>query len=110
MRQSGRYVRSILIVVGALLLAAPGAHAAVTVSLPFEGRFEPGRFMPVRVNIANEPHDVLLHADGAVTTRLESGPDGEKIIPILTVSESLKELQSDGSAPVRLRALVENER
>jgi hypothetical protein len=75
-----------------VLAAALPCAAEVRVSLPLEGYYRAGRYMPVRVVRSGEPTGDLmtLSADGAVPTmvQLTSVPT-DAIVPLLVVTEPL---------------------
>lgn len=88
-------------------------NAGMTVSLPYDGRFRAGHFMPVRVTVTGVGGELELHARGAMPTWVAgtAAPvGGEMTVPMLMVSESAKELVVGGAAPVGLRVLGEDER
>jgi hypothetical protein len=75
-----------------VLAAALPCAAEVRVSLPLEGYYRAGRYMPVRVVRSGEPTGevMTLSADGAVPTmvQLTSVPT-DAIVPLLVVTEPL---------------------
>ena len=90
MRQDLRLVPHL--VPGLVLLAAALPCAAeVSVSLPLEGYYRAGRYMPVRVVVKGEPAGELrVSADGAVTTAIQlDGRTADLIVPLLVVREPL---------------------
>ena len=72
------------------LLALPCA-AEVQVSLPLQGYYRAGRYMPVRVVVRREKAgELTLSASGAVTTTLQlNGRAADAIVPLLVVRDPL---------------------
>ena len=103
----------VLLFVGAGMRCACGA---VSVSLPLEGYYRPGKYMPVRIVTTGEQSPVMLQAAGAVTTRFEPTANADAIVPWLMVSDSPTGLrwrsQSDAAQTVQpsLRPLNEGDR
>ncbi len=89
--------------------------AEVRVSLPLEGHYRPGRYMPVIV-YSSDTSDVTLSAEGAIPTVVEGPtPSGGRIVPILMLSSAANEIRwstgaAAGTAPTPLRALTARER
>ena len=98
-------------------MAVPCA-AEVQVSLPLEGYYRAGRYMPVRVVVRGETAgELTLSADGAVPTIVRlSGHDANAIVPLLVVREPLGPLGwtlpdgRTGQLQARLIALGEQDR
>lgn len=91
------------------------ARGAVSVSLPLEGHYRPGKYMPVRIAVTDHSGVLWLTAAGAVETQVEIPASGDAIIPWLGVSEALTQAhisEAAGEHPLdlRLRALNEDER
>jgi hypothetical protein len=112
--------RTALLLLAASLLPSV-CRAQPSVSFPLEGRFRPGKYMPVRVTMPGTSGEharspVRLSADGAVTTELEVSGPTDVVVPWLLVSESPHGAawSAPGSAstplPVELRPLNEGER
>jgi hypothetical protein len=106
----------------AALLLPPVCRAQPAVSFPLEGRYRPGKYMPVRVTEPEAPDPaarstIRLSADGAVATELErpTGP-ADVVIPWLVIGESPRDATwsapgaSASALPVTLRPLNEGER
>jgi len=97
------------------LLVTPFVRADVTISLPLEGHYRPGRYMPVRVAIGNDGGAITLSAAGAVPTELEASANRDAIVPWLAVTAALRDPRwisaGSGSHSIRLplRVLDENE-
>ena len=97
----------------AVLLACSGqASADVQISLPLQGYYRPGRYLPLRVQVKNESGRMLLiGGDGTVPTRM-SLRDGaaQGVAPLLALSSSLDQVtwrtdSSSGAAEQAMHAL-----
>jgi hypothetical protein len=86
------------------------AAAQVSVSLPFEGHYHPGRFMPVRIIAPAHQPTIELTAHGALPLVFENPKEGEAIIPFLPVSDSIKSFQVVGAQSVALVPVRDNQR
>ena len=75
-----------------LLLALAGhAPGEVQVSLPLEGYYRPGRFMPVHVKVQAERNVISLHAIDSLPTLFQINGNNEGIVPWLTTGNSVRE-------------------
>src|SRR5690348_16989009 len=92
-----------------LALAISGAARGADVSLPLEGHYRPGRFLPVRVTHAG-PGEVLISAPGCVATMIQNSGAGEVVAPFLATVDSPTALQVTGAAPVELKPLGDAQR
>ena len=87
-------LRTIPLLLGPFLLvlgvALPCA-AEVQVSLPLQGHYRAGRYMPVRVVARGEPAgELTLSADGAVATTVQfTGGSADAVVPLLVVHAPL---------------------
>jgi hypothetical protein len=80
LKQQARWVLSSLVVIlSVALLGAVSVSAAAQISLPLNGYYRPGRYMPMRVSAADT--DVKLSADGALSTLVQSR--NGVLVPIL---------------------------
>jgi hypothetical protein len=112
--------RSLRFVPWLLALIAARCAAEVQLSLPLEGYYRAGRYMPVRVVVRGEGAGPLtLSADGAVPISLQLGGMGEGadvIVPLLVVSEPLGPISwslpngRSGRLEARLTSLGEDDR
>src|SRR5690348_13227570 len=91
----------------AILLATGLARADVSVSLPLQGYFRPGRYMPVHVQSRGEGAPLVLAADGAVPTEYRPSGNADLVIPWLVISDSPRDVRwpGGGNANVPLRPL-----
>jgi hypothetical protein len=100
----------------AIFLTCPYVCAEIAVSLPLEGHYRAGRYMPVRVRVAGEQGRISLSARGAIPTEIQSSGELDAIVPWLAVSESVTSLEaradSSGHQTVNstLHVLDEDER
>jgi hypothetical protein len=101
----------------ALALCVPGAVGQTLVSFPTEGRFRPGRYMPVRVQRDAGAGTLTLEARGMVPTSLATnGAPDVVVVPWLAVSDSVTDARwtaADGghhSIGTPLHALADDER
>ena len=98
-----------------LLCGLRESFAAVNISLPLEGHYRPGRYMPVRV-ATTQAGTIVLQGTGTMPTQIDLPQGGEAIVPWLAISESPGQGRwSIGGAPsntidVPLRALHDDER
>src|SRR5579864_6347742 len=101
-----------------LLLLLCGLHeagAGVNVSLPLEGYYRVGRYMPVRV-ATTQPGAFTLQAGGTMPTQIALPAGGDAIVPWLAVSESAGQADwsiagaVNQSIDLPLRALRDDER
>ena len=86
--------------------ACAPVHAQLDVSLPLDGYYRSGRYMPVLLRAgANAPlRDVRLDGQGIVPT-VVSAQGGEIVVPVLVISPSAREIVVRGAgtaAPIRL--------
>src|SRR5437868_8469027 len=101
-----------------VMLIASAARAEVRASLPLEGAYRTGRYMPVRLVVTNEAgSEITLRARGALPTQLAlSGGKADAVIPLLTTSSSVSDVRWSGADGVehaldlRMRALGDDER
>jgi hypothetical protein len=99
-----------------LLLWIPIARSAITVSLPTEGRYRPGRYLPVRLEHGAGQGSISLQARGTIPTELPSPDSSDVIVPWLPVSDSAGDAvwkSADGGShpvPTPLRALAADEK
>ncbi len=78
-------------------------------SLPLEGWYRPGRYMPVRLHGPAS----RITADGAVTAEAEASIPLSGVVPLLVYGDSINRICIDGtaiSAPDRLHRLSEQQR
>lgn len=100
-----------------LLCCAVPAGAKVDVTLPLEGFYRPGHYMPVRVSasFAQAPADAYLEiaADGAIPARLPLVQGrADAIIPVLMVEPARRlwwELKSPGTAAPAASGAIDTE-
>lgn len=84
----------------AVLLSA-ASRSRADVSLPLQGYYRPGRFIPVRVSAAT-----TLYGNGVTETRLELS---NLIVPVF-VQDGARELRGDDGSALSLRAVGPGER
>ncbi|HSZ59384.1 MAG TPA: hypothetical protein VK797_27320 [Tepidisphaeraceae bacterium] len=75
-----------------LMSAALSSRAEVTISLPAEGYYRPGRFFPVRIGGQGRAGAIEVGAGGAMGARIE-GLRGPAIVPLLAVTASVRQLR-----------------
>src|SRR5579859_2103184 len=97
-----------LMVLLGLALAMPRAAGGVEVSLPLEGHYRPGKFLPIRIAHAAGA-EVQISAPGCLTTVIGNPGEGEIMAPFLAVSDSVA-LQVLNAAPLGLKPLGEGQR
>ena len=105
-----------VIVLGLLLFPGP-SRADISVSLPLDGFYRPGRYMPVRLSRSGSSCSaaIKLEARGAVPTQLELRNATPVIVPLLIVSDTSPALHItadlSGAPPdLPLRALNDAQR
>jgi hypothetical protein len=92
------------------------ASGDVTLSLPLEGHYRAGRYMPLRITAHGEYGVITLLAHGAVPTEIEAAGDLDVVVPWLTLSESVREPAWESSSTARhpvelpLKALADDEK
>lgn len=92
------------------------ARADVRVSLPLEGHYRPGKYMPVHVAIGGADGPITLRAAGAVPTQMQAPAGQDAILPWLPVTGSIRDVHCEsggsGGASIDLpiRALAGNEK
>ena len=94
----------IVLAISVLFLSRVGP-AEVAISLPLEGHYRAGRYMPVRMIVRSQSGIVRLEARGAAPSEIESSSDIDAIIPWLAVTEAIREphwLVNSVSLPVDL--------
>lgn len=99
-------------------LALPAWAADVRVTLPLEGLFRPGSYMPVRVEVreADESAPLRLFTEGAVPTEVAiSNRRADGIVPMLMLEGGARQLrwaigEQSGAAELPLRALGAGQR
>ena len=77
-------------------LPVPTFAADVRVTLPLEGYFRPGRYMPVRVDVRGAPADARLRltTEGAVPTDIVlSDGRADGIVPVLPIEAGARQLR-----------------
>jgi hypothetical protein len=77
-----------------LMFLVPPCFAQENSTLPLEGWYRTGRYMPVRVVRGEQS----VAADGAVPLQIDSSPSQSTIVPLLVFADKLDGLQIDGSA------------
>lgn len=97
-----------------VLLPIGMGQGAVTVSLPTEGHYRPGRYLPVRIEGATSTDSIKLLGNGTVPTEIDHPQSTNFTVPWLIASDSIPDARwqlADGqSHPVKLRALAADER
>jgi hypothetical protein len=74
-----------------LMLIAPAAFAqSFQVSLPLQGYYRVGQYMPVRISGARG--EIVIAATGAVPTRIAPGPNQEMVEPLLMMTGNATEV------------------
>ena len=99
-------------------LSPPAFAADVRVTLPLEGYYRPGRYMPVRVEVGGASHDARLRlaAERAVPTDIvPSDGRAQGIAPVLPIEAGARQLRwtlgdDAGIVEAPLRALNPDER
>lgn len=92
------------------------ARADLRVSLPLEGHYRPGKFMPVHVAIGEADGPITLRAAGAVPTEVQAPAGRDAIFPWLPVTGAIRGVHCESSGSggesidLPIRALAENER
>jgi hypothetical protein len=110
---AGNGMRNSAVVLLVLLAAAASSRAEVTVSLPTQGYYRPGKFFPVRIAGA-VMGEVELRADGAMASTVLVN-DGQAIVPLLALTASVSHMRwvsTDGvehSVPGDLHSLSDRE-
>src|SRR5258708_10442681 len=89
----GHLLRPLFIAIW-LSAACPFVCADITVSLPLEGHYRAGRYMPVRVRATGEQGRISLSARDAVPTEIQSSGELDATFPWLAVSESITSLEA----------------
>src|SRR5215469_14454537 len=99
-----------------LVMVAPAAgFAEVTISLPAQGYYRPGKFFPVRVGGDDRTGAIDLRATGVVRTTIDGLQKTQVCIPLLAETASasgLRWVSADGAehpVPVELRPLGDRE-
>src|SRR4051794_14019635 len=96
-----RHVTMLTALLG-LALAMQSPASAAEVSLPLEGHYRPGRFIPVRVSHAGSGQ-VQISAPGCVTTVIANPAEADVVVPFLAASDSVRALQISNVNPVELK-------
>jgi hypothetical protein len=92
-----------------ILIASP-VMASVQVTLPLQGYWRPGRYMPVRVQGEMEAGVIEIGGEGAVASRLPlNGGRVDAILPVLVMSEGAIQW-SEGVVNRPLRQLTADQR
>ena len=91
------------------------ARADVRVSLPLEGHYRPGKYMPMHVAIGEGEGPIKLRAAGAVPTEVQASAGQDAMVPWLPVTGSIREVRCESagsgsrSMDLPIRGLAENE-
>ena len=110
------FLRTLCLVFVLAFLRLPIARSAVTVSLPTEGHYRPGRYLPVRIEHAAGHGSISLQARGTIPTDLPTPDSNDVMIPWLLVSETTTDAiwkSADGAShpfATPLRALGTDEK
>ena len=99
-------VRRFIFGVLALCAMSGSSRAHVEESLPLDGYFSAGRYMPVHLRAGpNAPlREVTIGGDGLMPTVVSSG-GGEVVVPVLVISASVREVvvaRAGDAKPIRL--------
>lgn len=97
-----------------MLFIAPGAQAAPTISLPTDGHYRPGRYMPIRVAGATHDDLIMLLGSGAIPSNIQHPESADFIMPWLIVSDDVPDARwQQASGPVHhleLHPLADDQR
>ncbi|HEX2974049.1 MAG TPA: hypothetical protein VHP11_17080, partial [Tepidisphaeraceae bacterium] len=99
-----------------LVLACTGGQirASAEISLPLEGYYRPGRYMPVHITADLPARDtpLLLQGQGVIPTQINTPPARlDVIVPLLPLDNTLRSLcYSTGQTQSPLRALQPSQR
>lgn len=92
----------------------PTTRGAISVSLPTEGYYRPGRYIPVRIEGANSSDSITLLANGAVPSQIARPDSTSLIVPWLIASDILTgarwEAAGGQSHPLALHPLADDQR
>lgn len=103
----------LLILCPVLVLMQP-TQAAISVSLPTEGHYRPGRYMPVRVEGATRQDTITLQGGGAIPTEIPHLESADLIVPWLIVGDQISDARwqlGEGAAQhLALQPLASDER
>jgi hypothetical protein len=100
------------ILLALLLIPAALARGQVSVSLPLQGHFRPGRYMPVRLQTRGYSGSVTIAARGAVPTEYPAAGNADVVVPWLVLVSGPGEVQvsAAGHPKLSLHALADDER
>src|SRR5689334_4444758 len=99
------FITALVVLTGAL------ARGDVTASLPLQGYFRAGRFIPVRLQVHDVSTTITLSAQGAVPTDYRASGSSDVIVPWLPLpgSAGIPRISGTGNPDVTPHALSDDE-
>lgn len=107
-------VPSFFVLTVLMLFMAPATQAAPTLSLPTDGHYRPGRYMPIRIEGAARDNPIIVSGNGAIPSEIEHPQSADFVMPWLIASDYVTDARwqvSGGQAhPLTLHPLGSDER